>query len=121
LILREERLKKGDALLAPRIQHGNDGSQQQVQSEASEVTLLLKPVPQEALPQEQQHILEQYSEELFSAPHEQPAADTDGTEPAPQPVTPAVIPSRMHIARATFKVWAFSVRCFGEAKWPMNG
>ncbi|EMP40297.1 hypothetical protein UY3_02460 [Chelonia mydas] len=49
-----------------------DGTQQPAPSEASEVTLLLKSGPEEALPQEQQHTLEPSLEELVDArPEEQ--------------------------------------------------
>ncbi|XP_044864773.1 uncharacterized protein LOC123365851 isoform X2 [Mauremys mutica] len=57
------------ALLAPEDSMEIHGSQQQVPNETNEVTLLMKLVLEEALPQEQlQHILGPYLEELFDAP-----------------------------------------------------
>ncbi|CAM2096763.1 unnamed protein product [Caretta caretta] len=62
-------LSQNGSLLASQSSMGTDGSQWQTPREDNKVTLLLKPVPEEALEEkEQQHVLGQYSEELFDCP-----------------------------------------------------
>ncbi|CAM2110785.1 unnamed protein product [Caretta caretta] len=68
-VVHDDLVSSADALLAPEDSMEIDGSQQQVPNEANEVTLPLKLVLEEALPQEQlQHILGPYSGGAFGCP-----------------------------------------------------
>ncbi|EMP27367.1 hypothetical protein UY3_15521 [Chelonia mydas] len=61
---------------------GADGSQQQALSGDREVTLLLKPVPEQALEQ-QQYLLGQHSEELMHSLRNSPLWSLKQTEKPP--------------------------------------
>ncbi|CAM2105740.1 unnamed protein product [Caretta caretta] len=91
-VVHDDPVTQNGALLAPESSMGTDGNQQQALNESRKVTLLLKLVPEEVLPQEQpqKHILESYLKELLGVPsEEQPAAEsageTEGREAAPEP------------------------------------
>ncbi|CAM2111677.1 unnamed protein product [Caretta caretta] len=78
------------AMLTLESSRETNGSQQKTLSEDHEVTLLLKPVPEHTLEQDQHQILGPHSEVLFDAPPEdhpaaEPEADMEGMETAPEP------------------------------------
>ncbi|EMP38185.1 hypothetical protein UY3_04617 [Chelonia mydas] len=91
-VVHDDPVTRNGALLAPESSMGTDGNQQQALNESRKVTLLLKLVPEEVLPQEQpqKHILESYLKELLGVPSEEqpaaePAGETEGREAAPEP------------------------------------
>ncbi|CAM2118638.1 unnamed protein product [Caretta caretta] len=65
-MVHDDLVSQDGALLGSESGMGTVGSQQQALSGDNEVTLLLKPLPEQALEQEQpEHILGSYSEELI--------------------------------------------------------
>ncbi|CAM2106069.1 unnamed protein product [Caretta caretta] len=71
-LVQDDLVRWNGVLLAPESSIGIDDSQQQAPSEEYEVTLLMKPVPDLTLEQDQQQILGPYSEELFDLPPPRP-------------------------------------------------
>ncbi|EMP35799.1 hypothetical protein UY3_07036 [Chelonia mydas] len=91
IMVHDDLVSRYGSLLAPEPSMGANGSQQHILQGDHEVTLLLKPVPDQAMEQDQWQILGPRSEELFDVPPEKhpaakPAANPEETEAAPEPV-----------------------------------